>query len=740
MRRILTALTVVFLFSMMACGPSPVHTPTSSTSTISMPPPTGQADPDPTPEPEHRIYLPSILKGYTPHLEISCVNGPVQNYVNQDVVFEVTSGGEPVEGATVCFAGYERQTDEDGRAIFNIDMAGPFKARVEKPGYEDASTLLWVFPEGNEKFPIRAIRLHSEQVGTTIADYRMAGANCASIKVYYLYDEEGNIYPASPFPSGWTRIPRDVHQKFYEWQISEARRWGFEKIYLIAQPLEESIFASESPHSTVLSEEAKQNYLEQNQKEAIRLGEFAEEQNVDILDAFNPEVAFKENLFKTDADELSSEDILLYQKLLPELRERFSGDLAGKTAVGVQYFVKGQKLPKHDYSGFDYVTPPFSGLHGVLNTGSPSEWENAIHKYFEYTEQLRKKYGVKLMPVYVPGLQIHNEQLFNQFLRNGKFEDYEDVKVWLLNSILDEASKRNVDGAETYTLWYHSRRVEPHGPYGYKFPVWQSKRPLDTVANHFSHPWNKEGRETLRVLQHAALLTNSIASHNQELAGWLEDKIAEGLKAYNNGDYTLASSIANEILKKASGVNNPLGIVIDGNGKEWVNLDPIYYNASEQLPPLELLAGDSVPLGENEALITKNLKSLKAVYAINDPEYLYLMLEFYGPPPTHGLKHGDGPFISIDTSGEWTHQEGKEYQVALDRRTSTLWSQDYNREWTGHLLYDLREVAYGDVVEVKIPLKYIGNPKKVNLLVWYPTMAEWGGMEVDIVKWCENTR
>jgi hypothetical protein len=44
-------------------------------------------------------------------------------------------------------------------------------------------------------------------------------------------------------------------------------------------------------------------------------------------------------------------------------------------------------------------------------------------------------------------------------------------------------------------------------------------------------------------------------------------------------------------------------------------------------------------------------------------------------------------------------------------------------------------VAYGNVIEVEVPLEYIGNPTKVNLLVWYPAIAPWGGMEVDIVDW-----
>jgi hypothetical protein len=151
---------------------------------------------------------------------------------------------------------------------------------------------------------------------------------------------------------------------------------------------------------------------------------------------------------------------------------------------------------------------------------------------------------------------------------------------------------------------------------------------------------------------------------------------------------------------------------------------------------LELLVGDSIPIGEDAALITKNLKSLKAVYAVNDPDNLYLMLEFYGPPPTFGFGRLDGPLVSIDTSGVWSHENGKEFKVFLDRRVSNFWIETYkDMEWRGYPLYDLRESAYGDVIEIKIPLKYIHNPEKINLLVWYPTLSPWGGMEVEMVDW-----
>ena len=338
------------------------------------------------------------------------------------------------------------------------------------------------------------------------------------------------------------------------------------------------------------------------------------------------------------------------------------------------------------------------------------------------------------MPIWVASLLLKDLKAANQII--GMFGNYENARVWLLDTILKEASKRDAAGVEVCMPWYHSRLIGPHGPYADQFSVWQSKRPLNTVVSYFSHPWNNEGREILRVLQHAVLATNFAASYNQEFAGWAEGMLAESLKAYRNGDYTSANSIASEILGKMSGFENPPGIRIDGDGSEW-GVDPIYFNASKQLPPLKLLAGDSIPLGGDNAIIIENMRSLKAVYAVNDQENLYLMLEFYEP-----AKHVSGLHISIDTSGEWTHREGQEYNIILCYPGGEICTSKYEGDRFdahGKCFGDVR-VAYGNVIEVKVPLEYIEYPERINLLVWYPTMAEWGGMEVNIVKWYENTR
>ena len=610
-------------------------------------------------------------------------------------------------------------------------MAGPFKARAEKPSYEDASTLLWVFPEGNEKFPIRAIRLHSEQVGTTIADYRMAGANCASIKVYYLYDENGNVYPASPFPLGWTRYPRDVYQKFYEWQISEARRWGFKKIFLMGQPLEAGPCERGVPQP-LLSDQAKAHFMEQMQKEALWLAEFAQEMGVDILDPVNLEVT------EDYTWDVPPEHSL--KGLVPEFRERFSGELAVQMATHMHFL--NPPRPEYSYSEFDYLTPVFDYGHNDYSIDSPSKLKALIHEYFDFAEKLGERDDIKVMPIWVASLLLKDLKAANQII--GMFGNYENARVWLLDTILKEASKRDAAGVEVCMPWYHSRLIGPHGPYADQFSVWQSKRPLNTVVSYFSHPWNNEGREILRVLQHAVLATNFAASYNQEFAEWAEDRVGEALKAYKSGDYDSARSIAYEILGKVAPLDNPLGIVVDGDGSEWHSLDPVYFNPSRILPWSSLTPWFNPETQPEGFFKAKDMRNLKCVYVVNDSENLYLMLEFYEQVPTLFM-----PTIDIDISGRWDHQEGKEFHVILNNpilNTSvpTLWSSEYKgAEWScrnpydpnSHMLSELKNFGYGNVIELEIPLKLLGNPEKANLIVYYPWIAPWGGMEVDIVDW-----
>ena len=367
---------------------------------------------------------------------------------------------------------------------------------------------------------------------------------------------------------------------------------------------------------------------------------------------------------------------------------------------------------------------------------------NDIIEALELSESLKDKHEVEILPTWIASLDNYGEH--DAFFDN--FNGVEDAQIWLLNTILEEVSKREIAGVSTYNLEFLNKLTDVHGyPYA---PFWRSKRPLETVASYFRHPWNVEREKSLRVLEHAKLATNTIATlSEQKLAEWALTQMRDAFEAYRSGDFTGAASIAAEILKEASKVDNPLGIRIDGNGSEWEGLNPVYINPSQNFlrPGILWYHGESIPIGEGDYVNLKNVKNLKCVYAVNDPKNLYLMFEFYGPPPIHGLRYADGPSIIIDTSGEWSHQEGKEFQVVLNRRGTrrgtTFWKIEYrDTERLFNMLTDLEECAYGDVIEVKVPLQLIGYPKNANMYVYWQDIAPWGDMEVNIVKWCENTR
>ena len=674
------------------------------------------------------ILLHSESKAELRPLEI---NGPTLAEVNETISFIVTSEGLPVKGAVVYFAGYEKETNESGISVFRIDFAGCFKAIAKKEGYKTNSTLLWVFPRGNDKFNVRAIRHHTEQVGSSISAYKMVGANYASIKAYYLYDESGNIYPASPFPPPWRRLTHEEYEKLLEWQILLARSWGF-KIYLMAQPLPEALYIEGKERNTSLpplSGEAKQNFLKQMQREALWLATFAEKHKVDILDAFGLEST---DVGIRDISKVVSGDFLAYKELLPEIRKRFSGKLAVMLVGGIQHFLSNRSLPDYDYRGFDYVELVLSCRHAELYTDSPYEWEKAIEDYLQYADYIKKKYTVKILLIWIAGIQTHDETLLRKFLSNGKFTNYEEAKVWLLNSILSKALEKDVEGVELYTLWFFSRLAEPHGPYATKFSVWQSKKPLSISSKYLSYSWNFRKAEILKKLQYVASISSSISSLSSPiLRHWIDSKMKEVNEKFIKENYSSADLILTEVLGYFQHIKNPLGITIDGYGNEWQNIDPIYFNPSRfpQWGPEELWLDNLHNV--------KKMGNLKAVYALNDRENLYMMLEFYGAPPQWL------PNVAIDTSGNWTHEFGKEFHILLHDGLTEIWKVAYRGND-----FDLRvlwksptekagtcEVKVSDVVEVKIPLKILGNPRKVNLVVWYPWVAPWGDMEVDLVNW-----
>ena len=700
------------------------------------------------------ILLYSGSKAQLKPLEI---NGPTFAEVNETISFIVTSEGLPVKDATVLFAGYEKKTDDRGIATFQVDFAGSFKAIALKEGYETNSTLILVFPKGNEKFSIRSTKSVTDPQLWGDFDYagRMAGFNYARIKAYYTYDEEGNVYPIIitlgnaeelsdeaveiikekypgevPRRNLWIRVPNDVHLGSLAWMISRARDWGF-KIFLMAEVLPPSVETGggEGVPPPRLSQDALKRFLEQRKREAIVLAEFAEKEKVELLDPMGPAWAPEE-------PEVALGQLSLYRQLLPELRTKFTGKLLvhmiGRIGSLSNY------ISEYNYSGFDYLGFWFGCGAAHLNTGSPSEWAEAVRRYLNYAESIKDRYNISLLPMYIATFHYDDYEAFNKFMSNFN-NSYEDARLWLMNLVFSEISRIDVAGADAHPLWFFQMRsnipgINANKEADQKFSYWPTRRALNFVVEHFSHPWNREGKFTLIMLWHAELATNSITAKSSipNLTSWMSELLEKAFEKYRRHEYKSAVGVLHEIFRFFSHIKNPLDINVDGNREDWGNMDPTYFNPSQTFPWFNLVwsYGNNSRVGRE----VREMGNLKSVYAVNDKENLYLMLDFYHRPPRHL------PNIAIDISGNWTHEFGKEFHIPLHDGLTEIWkvayrSSDFDPQGPGSEKVGVAEVKVGEVVEVKIPLKILGNPKRVNLVVWYPWLAPWGDMEIDIVDW-----
>jgi len=95
----------------------------------------------------------------------------------------------------------------------------------------------------------------------------------------------------------------------------------------------------------------------------------------------------------------------------------------------------------------------------------------------------------------------------------------------------------------------------------------------------------------------------------------------------------------------------------------------------------------------------------------------------------------------MDVSGEWNHESGKEFLVDLEHHLISLrvyknLSNIYHPE---NIAPKPIKVAKNHVVELEIPLKILNYPKKVCIAVWYPSIAPWGDIEINIVDWSTHS-
>jgi hypothetical protein len=637
------------------------------------------------------------------------IKGPTFAEVNETISFIVTSEGLPVKGTMVSFAGYVKETDNNGTACFQIDFAGCFKVTAEKEGFKTNSTLLWVFPRGNEKLPIRGFMAGAEQVGNTFITFRMVGANFVFIKVYYLYDKDGSVYPGI-VTDGFQKVPKDLQREDLAEQIRLARAWGL-KVFLIADA--ESLPGVPGPPPQFTTDEAKEKFLKQAREEALSLAEFAEREKVSILMPMLGLVGYPSEAFS------------IYREILPELRKRFSGKLAS-FAFEVEEIANGKFSHynrEFNYSGLDLITPLFAI---DLFTDSKSELGRAIDKALDFGAYLKDKYKVLLAPIVLSDFNLFGRRysIYQKFFEN--FSNHEDAKNWLTELIIKKSLERNVDGIFIYCTHFFGMPLLPHGTWENLHPYWQSRKALDIARKYFTIPFNKEKEDALAAIEYASLLANRVINEtsNPALLNWVKNKIQQAFDAYRKEDCYTSIVTSQEILYFLYHIQNPLSVRLNGENEEWQFLDPFFFNPSQA----NNLFHCKYRYDEEKC---KQWGNLKLIYATNDQENLYLLLEFYDKLPS------SLPYISIDISGEWNHKSGKEFLVDLEHNSISLriYENLSNIFRPENIAPMSVRITKNHVIELEIPLKILNYPKKVNIIVWYPSIAPWGDIKIDIVDW-----
>ncbi|MBA7612008.1 hypothetical protein ES703_19242 [subsurface metagenome] len=143
--------------------------------------------------------------------------------------------------------------------------------------------------------------------------------------------------------------------------------------------------------------------------------------------------------------------------------------------------------------------------------------------------------------------------------------------------------------------------------------------------------------------------------------------VREAEAEYNQGNFARASLLAEQAMELVA-------IKIDGDSDDWKGVKP--------------LATDP----ERDAKTPET--DMKALYALVDKDYLYLMIEFYSPEPerrNYLVKFNMG--------------KGEKYQV--DTMPPSIWDTSLDEKLGGC------EVGINNVIEIKVPLEKLDYPGKI---------------------------
>lgn len=290
--------------------------------------------------------------------------------------------------------------------------------------------------------------------------------------------------------------------------------------------------------------------------------------------------------------------------------------------------------------------------------------------------------------------------------------EYEDrpgeIKANVYRTVMDESVGRT-DGGFFYEWPYSCPAhiyIEEIREGGQRVvDTYQGKEPYYTIKEYFTVPYERQelakaNSLALRALNKVDRIVKGLeeSGDDKALAIWMKEMAENAAEAYIREDYTAAESYADDLLVKACEVlDNPLRVFIDGDDSDWTDMNPVC------IDPNGDVLNNKPPYEQTSTHLTMDIK---AIYAMNDNEDLYLMIEFFDNNPE--LELG----ISFDTDLNGVEDRVLVTQaygeVELDMVTRTL--HEISHRTIGRV-----KCAYGMVVEVEIPLEMIGNPGIIGI-------------------------
>jgi hypothetical protein len=169
----------------------------------------------------------------------------------------------------------------------------------------------------------------------------------------------------------------------------------------------------------------------------------------------------------------------------------------------------------------------------------------------------------------------------------------------------------------------------------------------------------------------------------------LRSQLAEARSAMAVGHYGSARTIVKLILDTVT-------IRIDGNPDDWSGIQPI------------------ATLPSGGVAVNAPGIDLKALYGMRDDQFLYLMVEVYDPPITLQPGGIDSGGISYPRFVFYLNADTEE-QYALGMYLPYTGQLDVTSRSSGKIHATLYSVAYGNVLELRVPLALLDNPSRVSV-------------------------